>query len=378
MLAALGRGIARRPGLIVLAWLILTIAGFAAATGAFGEGLFARLNAGEATVNSESSEGREILNAASTTGPSLSLIVQDADPADPALAEPLDRRPHGPAGDPRYGQVVDPLAVPGGPGSPAAAGLIAKDGNGFLVSATLEPDLPDDVQDASLDAAQARLRAAVGARSPRLVPGATGQVGGGTLLFDAITGQVEKDLVSGELIALPISLLVMVLVFGGFLAAGMPIVGAIASIGGGAGHPAGLLLPDRPRRRRGQCGHRARAGPVHRLRPADRLPLPGGTARAAGGDHHPVHQGGPHRGLGRDHVHRRPHGDVLRGHGRDQPVRPAALRGPDPARGRRRRGQRGRRRAAGGADPGPGAAGAGRRQDGPARGCSAGSPGCAG
>ena len=44
---------------------------------------------------------------------------------------------------------------------------------------------------------------------------------------------MEKDLVRGELIALPISLLVMVLVFGGFLAAGMPIVGAIASIGGG-------------------------------------------------------------------------------------------------------------------------------------------------
>ena len=34
------------------------------------------------------------------------------------------------------------------------------------------------------------------------------------------------------MIALPISLLVMVLVFGGFVAAGMPILGALASIGG--------------------------------------------------------------------------------------------------------------------------------------------------
>ena len=115
--------------------------------------------------------------------------------------------------------------------APAAARLIAKDGNGFLVSATLEPDLPEDEQDSSLDAAQARLTSWA-PRSPQLVPGATGQVGGGTLLFDAITGQVEKDLVEGELIALPVSLLVMVLVFGGFLAAGMPIAGAIASIGG--------------------------------------------------------------------------------------------------------------------------------------------------
>jgi RND superfamily putative drug exporter len=215
----------------VLVWLVLTVAGFAAATGTFGEGLFARLNAGEATVASESSEGREILNAASTTGPSLSLIVQHADPADPVLVEPLTAARADLMAIPGMAQVVDPLAVPGGVPAATAAGLIAKDGDGFLVSATLEPDLPEDVQDSSLDAAQQRLEQ-LGNQITELVPGATGQVGGGTLLFTAITGQVEKDLVAGELIALPVSLLVMVLVFGGFLAAGMPIAGAIASIGG--------------------------------------------------------------------------------------------------------------------------------------------------
>ena len=147
------------------------------------------------------------------------------------MVEPVTDRPADLLAIPGMATVVDPLAVPGGPSSPAAAGLIAKDGNGFLVSATLEPDLPDE-QDASLDATQARLERAV-RRDHRGGARRTGQVGGGTMLFDAITGQVEKDLVKGELIALPISLLVMVLVFGGFLAAGMPIVGAIASIGGG-------------------------------------------------------------------------------------------------------------------------------------------------
>ena len=231
VLAALGRWIARHPGLIVFAWLVLTIAGFAAATGTFGEGLFARLNAGEATVSSESSQGREILGAASTTGPSLSLIVQHADPADPVLVDPLTTARTDLMAIPGMAQVVDPLAVPGGVPAAAAAGLIAQDGDGFLVSATLEPDLPEDVQDSSLDAAQVRLQQ-LGNQITELVPGASSQVGGGTLLFTAITGQVEKDLVAGELIALPVSLLVMVLVFGGFLAAGMPIGGAIASIGG--------------------------------------------------------------------------------------------------------------------------------------------------
>ncbi|MGS0684716.1 MMPL family transporter [Nakamurella sp. GG22] len=231
MLRALGRAIAARPGLIVLVWIVLTIAGFAAATGTFGEGLFARLNAGEATVSSESSTGREILNAASTTGPSVSLLVKGAEVTDPLLADPLTAARTDLLAIPGVAQVVDPLAVPGGPSSPAGAALVAKDGNGFLVSVTLEPDLPGDVEDSSLTAVQDRL-AALSAEISGLVPGATGQVGGGTLLFDAITGQVEKDLVRGELIALPVSLLVMVLVFGGFMAAGMPIMGAIASIGG--------------------------------------------------------------------------------------------------------------------------------------------------
>jgi len=232
VLTALGRGIARRPGLIVFAWLIVTVAAFAAATGVFGESLFARLEAGDATVSSESSEGRAILSSASTSGASLSLITIGAAPADPALVEPITAAREDLLAIEGMATVVDPLAVPGGPASPAAVNLIAKDRNGFLVSATLEPDLPEEIQDASLDAAQARL-SELSAEIATAVPGSSGQVGGGTLLFTAITGQVEKDLVRGELIALPISLLVMVLVFGGFLAAGMPIVGAIASIGGG-------------------------------------------------------------------------------------------------------------------------------------------------
>lgn len=231
MLRALGRGIAARPGLVVVVWVLLTLGGFAAATGTVGEGLFARLNAGEATVSSESSQGREILNSASTVGPTLSLLVQRADATDPVLSDPVAAARTDLLAIEGVASVVDPLAVPGGPVSPAGQALIAKDGNGFLVSATLRTELPASVQDASLTAVQDRLTA-LSRQITSLVPGATGQVGGGTLLFDAITGQVEKDLIRGELIALPVSLLVMVLVFGGFLAAGMPIAGAIASIGG--------------------------------------------------------------------------------------------------------------------------------------------------
>ena len=44
---------------------------------------------------------------------------------------------------------------------------------------------------------------------------------------------MEADLKKGEGLSLPLTLLVMVLIFGGFAAAGVPLAGAIASIAGG-------------------------------------------------------------------------------------------------------------------------------------------------
>ena len=56
-----------------------------------------------------------------------------------------------------------------------------------------------------------------------------------TLMSQAVNDQVEKDLVRGEFISLPLALLVMVVVFGGFLLAGMPLLGALASVAGSLG-----------------------------------------------------------------------------------------------------------------------------------------------
>lgn len=231
MLQGLGRGIARHPGLIVLAWLIITVASFAAATGVFGEGLFARLHSGQLTVPGESDDGLAILTDNTTSGQSLTLTVHGVDPADPGLVEPVGQAHQDLLAIDGVATVAEPITAPGGPQNPQVAQLVAKDGDGFLVSVTLEPDLPKAAEDAALDEVQARLTA-LGDQLEAQYPGATAQVGGGSMLLEAITGQVEKDLVKGELIALPISLVVMVLVFGGFVAAGMPILGAIASIGG--------------------------------------------------------------------------------------------------------------------------------------------------
>ncbi len=62
--------------------------------------------------------------------------------------------------------------------------------------------------------------------------GAQGSVGSSSKVVKAITSTVERDLLRGEGIALPLTFIVMFFVFGGFVAAGMPIVGAVVSIGG--------------------------------------------------------------------------------------------------------------------------------------------------
>ncbi len=97
-----------------------------------------------------------------------------------------------------------------------------------MTVAAFAKGLDTEQRNAAHTAAQQQFDAVVAA-----FPGATGAVGGVRPLIDAITHQIETDLRNGEGIALPLSFVVMFFVFGGFVAAGMPIIGAIASIGGG-------------------------------------------------------------------------------------------------------------------------------------------------
>jgi RND superfamily putative drug exporter len=136
---------------------------------------------------------------------------------------------------PQVRSVVSPFpAAPGAAADPAAAaaaaaarGSVSADGRAVLVSVQLAPGL-DRPQEREAVARVTALLEAV----PAQVPGSTGSVGGLSALIDEINTQVNQDLRTGEQIALPLSLLVMVVVFGGFLAAGLPIIGAIASSAG--------------------------------------------------------------------------------------------------------------------------------------------------
>lgn len=243
MLEALTRGIVRRPRLVLAVWALVVVVSLLGALGVGGTGLFDRLHSGEPSIpGTESQEGRELLEESEEQGEQVTLLVRGVDVSDPATAEgtaaalaPLRQEI---AALPGVASVLDPFLLADGPANPDAAPLVAGDSDGFLVIVEMAPHGQEgeaaseakshrEAVEAQLDELPADLAAAV--------PGADGIVSSEALLTAAITDQVQADLITGEAVALPLSLAVMVLVFGGFLAAGLPLVAALASIGSGLG-----------------------------------------------------------------------------------------------------------------------------------------------
>jgi len=239
--ARIGRTVAHHPRTTVVVWLVLAVVGYAlAGLGLHGESVFDRVATGEPVVpGSESVVGRDLLTSADDGGASLTLVVGGVDPADPGLTAALDPVRADLVAIPGVVSVIDPLALPDGVANPAAAPLVATSGTGFLVVVDLEPGLAGTARGDALDAVAARL-AQVPTDLAEVAPAATGIVGGSSLIVHEITSQVQHDLRTGEAVTLPIALVVMVLVFGGFLAAAMPMAGALASIAGGLAVTLGL------------------------------------------------------------------------------------------------------------------------------------------
>ena len=101
--------------------------------------------------------------------------------------------------------------------------LRARDGRASLVAIDFRRNVPDGVLNRAVDAATYRLRA---------IPGVTVRVGGDLLLSRQVNDTVNADLARGERVSLPLALVAMVVIFGGLVAAGVPLVAAAVSIAG--------------------------------------------------------------------------------------------------------------------------------------------------
>ena len=223
---------ARHPWRFVLVWVVITAAAFAVAVGGVtGESLFQRLHSGAPSAPSEAETGQDLIGANEASSDSLTLQVSGANLADRAAVARATTATQSLANVPNVASVTSPFLLPGGLQNPQSVAFLSGGstaGGGFVTVASFAKDVDKDARNAAHAAAQQQFDAIVAA-----FPGATGEVGGVGPLVDAITHQIETDLRAGEGIALPLSFIVMVFVFGGFVAAGMPIAGAIAAIGGG-------------------------------------------------------------------------------------------------------------------------------------------------
>lgn len=238
MLFRLGVACARHRLVVLVVWAVVLAAAVATALGGVaGQTLFDRLSSSGPAVQGEAAAAQTLLEETpGRTTESLSLLVHGADLASPQLRGILDSASADLSGIDGVAGIVNPLsvpAVPNGDPNPTVAPLLAADGSGILFTISLS-NVDGRPGKATLDAVEARLNTAaaeIGAVQPR----ATVEVGGAPLLVDSLVAVAEADLQKGELIALPIALLVMLVIFGGFLAAGLPLVGAIASIIGALG-----------------------------------------------------------------------------------------------------------------------------------------------
>lgn len=235
-LARVGGLAARRPVLTVLVWAVLLAAALGTAVGGVtGQTLFERLQGDAPSVDGESARADDLIAEGGAETESLTLLVHGVEATEPRAVE-LAGELAAVLDDVERTSLTAPFAppLPTGEPDPRILPLLADDGDGFLLTATVEGSGTAEPDPAAVDAVHAALDDAADAYRDAF-PTATVEVGGTRLLVDSILELSENDLRRGESVALPIALVVMLVVFGGFLAAGIPLVGAGAAIGGGLG-----------------------------------------------------------------------------------------------------------------------------------------------
>ena len=163
--------------------------------------------------------------------------------------------------------VLSYWAVP----APFSSGLRSTDGTKALVTAHIEGD----------DTTSPNHAADLTTRLESAVTGVELHAGGPTMAYHDINGQITADLAKAELVAIPISAFVLVLVFGSVVAAMLPLAVGVFAILGVVRDPARPHAGHRRVDLRAEPHHRARPGARDRLQPVHGEPLPRGTGQRA-------------------------------------------------------------------------------------------------
>jgi putative drug exporter of the RND superfamily len=193
---------ARRPFVVMAVWLAIVGIGFGIGTGVFG-----RLVSDIGTVpGSESHSAASRLEKATPRPETLTAVISGRPAGDTALRQSVATA---------IGRV---RAVPGVAG--VSEPLPSTTGNALLVEVTLAPG---EGQEDAAEAAAQRLR---GIESAKVA------VAGGPLSDAEFDEQAQKDVARAELLSMPVVLILLLVIFGGLLAAGLPLLIAMVGVGG--------------------------------------------------------------------------------------------------------------------------------------------------
>lgn len=210
MLAALARTATQRPRTVVLVWLLLLVLGLGLGTRVFGD----LTSSVEDVPGSESVVADERLAELTPDGDDFNAVVSG-----PSVGSPQIRAQVGDAvadvrKQPGVAQVPDPYTT---------RGLVAQDGKALLIPVTLKGGLDDDTEEETLGDAADRLRE---------ITAGDVAVSGGPLLGEQMGGRAQEDVARAELITLPAVLIVLLLIFGGLRAAGLPLLVTVSGVAG--------------------------------------------------------------------------------------------------------------------------------------------------
>ncbi|MFF1766959.1 MMPL family transporter [Streptomyces sp. NPDC058249] len=210
MLATISRAATRRPLTVILVWLLMLLIGFGLGTGVFGR----LVDSVPDVPGTESERAAAYLDRVDKSGESITAVVAGTAVADPGLRSQVQRA------------VADVRTVSGVADVPdpyTTHGLTSEDGKALVIPVTLKGDLKFKDKKTAVDTAVERIRRI---EAPDV------HVSGGLLLGQQMSGRAQEDVQRAELISLPVVLALLLVVFGGLRAAGLPLVIAISGVAG--------------------------------------------------------------------------------------------------------------------------------------------------
>ncbi|MFC0598048.1 MMPL family transporter [Streptomyces palmae] len=214
MTERLARFCQRYRWIVVVGWLVLAVGGVLSSGPVMDS-----IAQPKSPENVEAFKADSVIKEESDRGEYVFGLLDGVDPKDPKVRSAVK------AASADLAEVAGVRSVQSPYSSYSASdGLVARDGKALLIRVELKK-LDDDAEKTAVDAVSDRID-----KLDEAVPGAAVKVGGTPVRNVEAGESVGKDLARSELISLPLTLIVLVFVFGGLIAAGLPLLGMIATL----------------------------------------------------------------------------------------------------------------------------------------------------